>query len=75
MKQQADYPLILSVKDIAEIMQCSTYLARNLMQTSGFPMVRMGIGGRIKRVGRDAFFKWLEMYQERQLEQFRSGLY
>lgn len=70
MKQQCDYPLILSVSHIAEIMQCSEYLARNLMSTQGFPVVRMGMGKRIKRVGRDAFFKWLDYYQEQQMKQF-----
>lgn len=70
MKQQFDYPLILSVSDVAEIMQCSMYLARNLMQTPSFPVVRMGIGGRIKRVSRDAFFKWLEWHQEQQMKPF-----
>lgn len=71
MKQQHDYPLILSVTDLAEIMNCSPYLARNLMKTKGFPVVHMGIGGRIKRVGRDAFFKWLAMYQEQQMQSFQ----
>lgn len=69
-KQQNDYPLILSVVHIAEIMQCSEYLARNLMQSQGFPVVRMGTGGRIRRVGRDAFFKWLDVYHDQQMKQF-----
>ncbi|CAB4128107.1 hypothetical protein UFOVP103_20 [uncultured Caudovirales phage] len=70
MKEQTDYPLILSVPQIAEIMQCSEYLARNLMTTKGFPLVRMGVGGKIKRVGRDSFFKWLQFYQDQQMQQF-----
>jgi len=70
MKEQTDYPLILSVPQIAEIMQCSEYLAKNLMTTKGFPLVRMGIGGKIKRVGRDSFFKWLQFYQDQQMQQF-----
>jgi hypothetical protein len=70
MKQQSDYPLILTVKDVAEIMQCSQYAARNLMTLKGFPVVRCGYDSRIRRVGRDSFFKWLEWHLEQQMKQY-----
>lgn len=70
MKQQSDYPLILTVKDVAEIMQCSQYAARNLMTLKGFPVVRCGMDSRIRRVGRDSFFKWLEWHLEQQMKQY-----
>lgn len=65
MKTQTDYPLILTVQHISEIMQCSLYSARNLMNLKGFPVVAFG---RVKRVGRDSFFKWLEWYQAEQMK-------
>lgn len=70
MKQQSDYPLILSVSEVAEIMNCSQYAARNLMKLKGFPVVRCGMNSRIRRVGRDAFFKWLDYYQDQQMKQY-----
>jgi excisionase family DNA binding protein len=57
MKKIEDYPLILTAEHIAEIMGISKRVAYELMEYKGFPLIRVG---RLKRVNREAFFKWLE---------------
>ncbi len=56
-KTLQDYPLVLQVDHIAEILGVSKRVAYEVMERKGFPLVRVG---RLKRVNRDAFFKWLE---------------
>ena len=73
MKQRDEYPLILTVNHISEIMQCSQYHARQLMALKGFPVVKLGINSRMKRVGRDSFFKWLDWYQEKQMQELNQN--
>lgn len=73
MKKKDDYPIILTVKHVAEIMQCSDYHARNVMNLKGFPVVRLGINSRMKRVGRDSFFKWLDWYQDQQMQELNQN--
>jgi excisionase family DNA binding protein len=51
-----DYPLILTAKHIAEIMQISKTVAYDLMEHKGFPLIRIG---RCKRVKKEDFFNWL----------------
>lgn len=57
MKTVQDYPLILTADHIAEILGVSKRIAYEVMEHKGFPLVRVG---RLKRVNRDAFFKWIE---------------
>ena len=57
MKTITDYPLILTADHIAEILGISKRVAYDTMEYEGFPLVRIG---RLKRVNRDSFFKWLE---------------
>ncbi|SDX46200.1 hypothetical protein SAMN05444487_11859 [Marininema mesophilum] len=52
-----DYPLILKAGHVAEILGISKRRAYEVMNYSHFPLVRVG---RSKRVGRDAFFRWVE---------------
>ncbi|WP_075050768.1 helix-turn-helix domain-containing protein [Bacillus testis] len=54
------YPLVLTAEDIADILSISTHGAYALMKEPGFPCVTIG---RLKRVGRDAFFNWLSEYK------------
>ncbi|MED0736272.1 helix-turn-helix domain-containing protein [Aneurinibacillus thermoaerophilus] len=53
-----DYPLVLTVKDICEILSISKPTAYELFKQKGFPTLQ--IPGRIRHVQRDAFFRWLE---------------
>ena len=61
MKTIADYPLILTADHISEILGISRRMAYETMEFEGFPLVRIG---RLKRVNRDSFFKWLEQQWE-----------
>lgn len=55
--QETTYPIILKVEHVAEIMGVSKRVAYELMEYKGFPLFRVG---RLKRVNREAFFRWLE---------------
>ncbi|WP_010276556.1 helix-turn-helix domain-containing protein [Paenibacillus senegalensis] len=59
------YPEILDAQDIAQIMRVSLSKAYDLMEWQGFPLVRIG---RNKRVGREAFFEWLDRQAVKQKE-------
>ncbi|WP_018764087.1 helix-turn-helix domain-containing protein [Bacillus sp. 105MF] len=52
-----DYPLVLTAVHVSEILGISKRVAYEIMEYKDFPLVRVG---RQKRVGRDAFFNWLE---------------
>ena len=49
-------PIILSAKDISQILKISKPSVYQLMESSDFPLIRIG---RCKRVLRDEFFLWL----------------
>lgn len=51
-----EYPLVLHARHLAEIIGVSTRVAYEIMDRTGFPLIRIG---RCKRVTREAFFKWL----------------
>jgi excisionase family DNA binding protein len=55
MRQQ-DYPVLLTVKEVSEILGCSERVAYEVMEEKGFPLIRVR---RYKRVNRDDFFDWL----------------
>ena len=55
-----DYPLILKAEHVAEILQISKRRAYEVMDYTDFPLVRVG---RSKRVGRDAFFRWIDSHE------------
>ncbi|MEH7115859.1 helix-turn-helix domain-containing protein [Neobacillus vireti] len=52
-----DFPLILTAKHISEIMMVSKRTAYLLMESPGFPLIKVG---RNKRVIGEEFVKWLE---------------
>ncbi|MGE6313443.1 DNA-binding protein [Bacillus mycoides] len=52
-----DYPIMLNVDHIKEILGIAQRTAYDIMDQKGFPLVRLG---RKKVVPRDAFFNWLE---------------
>jgi excisionase family DNA binding protein len=57
MQTPHDFPIVLNAEDIAAILGISRQGAYELMKQKGFPCVKIG---RLKRVNRDAFFKWME---------------
>lgn len=52
-----DFPLVLKAEHVAQILGISKRKAYEVMEERGFPLVRIG---RAKRVGREAFFEWLD---------------
>lgn len=58
MKTREDYPLVLTVKEIMEILGIGRRKAYALMDEKGFPCVK--VGPKLKRVNRDAFFDWMD---------------
>lgn len=56
-KSKEDYPLILKVSDIQEILQIGKRIAYELMDKEEFPCIKIG---KLKRVNRDKFFEWLD---------------
>lgn len=52
-----DLPIILTVKEIQEILCIKRAKAYDVMNSTGFPTIQIG---RAKRVHRDKFIKWLE---------------
>ncbi|PGZ46106.1 DNA-binding protein [Bacillus anthracis] len=52
-----DYPIMLKVDHVAEVLGISQRKAYEIMDQKGFPLVKIG---RKKVVPRDAFFNWLE---------------
>ncbi|PAQ14755.1 DNA-binding protein [Bacillaceae bacterium SAOS 7] len=58
-KSKENYPLILTVEHIAEILAVSKPTAYELMNEIDFPLIRIG---RCKRVQRDEFFQWLSRH-------------
>ncbi|MDQ0418486.1 putative DNA-binding transcriptional regulator AlpA [Croceifilum oryzae] len=61
MTKIEEYDLILRAKDIATILKVSKQRAYEMMEETGFPLIRKG---RLKRVQRDSFFQWLDQQEE-----------
>ncbi|EJP84675.1 helix-turn-helix domain-containing protein [Bacillus cereus] len=52
-----DYPIMLNVTHLEEILGVAKRTAYEIMDQKGFPLMKIG---RKKVVSRDAFFNWLE---------------
>lgn len=52
-----DYPIMLNVTHVEEILGVAKRTAYDIMDQKGFPLVKIG---RKKVVPRDAFFNWIE---------------
>lgn len=56
-----ELPLVLNVKDVADILGISLTATYRLFDREDFPTIRTGM--RRKLVSRDAFFDWLKQQQ------------
>jgi excisionase family DNA binding protein len=56
-KTKDDYPIVLTVKEVMEILHIGKRIAYALMDHADFPTIRIG---KLKRVNRDSFFNWIE---------------
>lgn len=52
-----DYPLVLTVNDVASILNISRAKSYEIVHSHGFPLKSIG---RSLRIPRDAFFRWLD---------------
>jgi excisionase family DNA binding protein len=57
VKEKTELPLVLTMKQVQEVTGLAKELVYRLPHTNGFPVVRFG---RVFRVPRDAFLKWLD---------------
>ncbi len=55
--EKENYPIILTAKEISQILKVSKPTAYEIMEKRDFPLIRFG---RCKRVLRDEFFTWLK---------------
>lgn len=56
-KSKDDYPLVLTVKEVMEILHIGQRVAYALMDHTDFPTIKIG---KLKRVNRDSFFDWIQ---------------
>jgi excisionase family DNA binding protein len=56
VKRKEDYPLVLTVKEVMEILGIGKRIAYELMDQTDFPCVKIG---KLKRVNKEQFFDWL----------------
>jgi hypothetical protein len=56
-KTKDDYPLVLTVKEVREILHIGQRVAYALMDRTDFPTIKIG---KLKRVNRDSFFDWIK---------------
>lgn len=53
---QENYPIVLTAKEISQILKISKPTAYEVMKREDFPLLKIG---RCKRVLRDEFFEWI----------------
>lgn len=56
VKEEKDYPLLLTADHISEVLQISKRKSYEIMEEKGFPLLKLG---RLKRAPREDFFKWI----------------
>jgi excisionase family DNA binding protein len=55
--EKKDFPFMLTVVEVAQILGVSKRVAYDIMDAQDFPLIRIR---RSKRVNRDDFFNWLD---------------
>lgn len=55
--EKTDFPIMLTVNEVSQILGTSKRLAYEIMGKKDFPLIKIG---RHKKVYRDSFFKWME---------------
>lgn len=56
-KTKEDFPMVLTVNEVMEILRIGKRIAYEVMDQKDFPTIKIG---KLKRVQRDAFFDWLK---------------
>jgi len=57
-REKNDYPIVLTVKDLQNILEIGQNKAYELTRSKGFPILKLN--GSTKRIPRDKFFEWME---------------
>lgn len=57
IKTKDDYPLVMTVDEVKDILRVGKRIAYEVMERKDFPLIRIG---KLKRVNRDAFFDWIQ---------------
>ncbi|OHR73961.1 excisionase [Bacillus sp. HMSC76G11] len=57
MITKENYPMVMTAKQVAEVLGVSLRIAYEVMDREDFPLIPIF---RHKKVNRDSFFKWLE---------------
>lgn len=60
IKKYEDYPMILTARDIADILEISRSSAYDFMNAPDFPLIKIPSSPRIKRVQKKRFFEYLD---------------
>lgn len=60
IKHYEDYPMILTARDIADILEISRSSAYYFMNAPNFPLIKFPGSPRIKRVQKKRFFEYLD---------------
>lgn len=55
-----DYPAILKIKDIANILQVSEPKAREIVYSQGFPIINRKLTGKRLLIPKQGFIKWIQ---------------
>jgi hypothetical protein len=71
-QKKEDLPLILTAKDISEILHVSMSTVYEMMRRTDFPL--LPIPGRVRKVTRDAFFDWMENTSKDRINQARPNV-
>lgn len=59
-KDLDDLPAVLSIKDIAKVLQMSEPKVREIVYSDGFPILNRKLTGRRLLVPKQGFINWLE---------------
>jgi len=60
MKEKTDYPLVLKVSHVSEILGLTNHAVYELIKRKGFPVMIISGSKGAKRIPRDLFFNWLD---------------
>lgn len=60
MKEKTDYPLVLKVSHVSEILGLTPHAVYELIKRPGFPVMMISGSKGAKRIPRDLFFSWLD---------------
>jgi excisionase family DNA binding protein len=70
VKDIEELPLVLTIRQVQDVLGCAKDMAYSLPHMPGFPSMRLG---KSIRIPRDQFFAWLNAQAEAQEESCRTS--